>query len=303
LASVPFNHQSYDFLAERSNDTGIYENKNTFSTVSAMLVITSLIVLVDRRMPSWVRWTTIPLIVLGLIQNLQSHSVASTLALGLAIAWSAPILAAGLFPTKMRKLYVTLIVVGGVVLFSLGTVGAIAFHEELLALAGKNATLTGRTELWFYAAKFISTNSILGVGYDAFWVPGHQMAEFLWRLEHEQSGAGFSFHNLYYEVAVELGAPGVIAGAIVILMTFFCSVQWLRLETSCDSIFFFSIVVFTLIIQIQGYDLFATFDPLYWAFSVAFLYSRNWNKWRVMEKPRRRQSLRLRAPLVGPTAV
>src|ERR1700689_4693634 len=56
LASVPINHNSYDFLAERSNDTGIYENKNTFSTVSALLVITSLIVLVDRRMPSWVRW-------------------------------------------------------------------------------------------------------------------------------------------------------------------------------------------------------------------------------------------------------
>jgi exopolysaccharide production protein ExoQ len=303
LASVPINHQSYDFLAERSNDTGIYENKNTFSTVSALLVITGLIVLVDRRMPSWVRWTTVPLIVLGLIQNLQSHSVASTLALGLAIAWGAPIMAAALFPTKMRKFYVTLIVVGGVVLLGLGSVVTVAFHEELLALVGKDVTLTGRTELWFYAAKFISTNSILGVGYDAFWVPGHQMAEFLWRLEHEQSGAGFSFHNLYYEIAVELGAPGVIAGAVVILMTFLCSVQWLRLDTSCDSIFFFSTVVFTLIIQIQGYDLFATFDPLYWVFSAAFLYSRNWNKWRAVEKPRRRQLVRLPSPLVGPTTI
>jgi exopolysaccharide production protein ExoQ len=253
-------------------------------------------------MPPWVRWTTIPLIPLGVMQNLQSHSVASTLALALAITWSAPILAAGLFPAKFRKLYVTFIVVGGIVLLSLGSLIAVTFHDELLALVGKDATLTGRTELWFYASRVISTNSVLGVGYDAFWVPGHEMAEFLWHLEHEQSGAGFSFHNLYYEVAVELGAPGVIAGAIVILATVFFSVQWLRLRTSCDSIFFFTTVVFALIIQIQGYDLFATFDPLYWAFCVAFLYSRNWNKWRAVENPRRLVP-RLASRLVGPTAV
>lgn len=301
LASVPINHLTYDYMAGRSNLTGIYENKNTFSTVSGMLVITSIVILADRRLSPWVRLATIPLIGLALVQNLQSHSVASTLALALAIGWGAPMFAAGLFPSRMRKIFVTIMVVGGIVLASLGALVAVAFHDELLALVGKDSTLTGRTELWFYASRIISTNSLLGVGYDAFWVRGHQMAEFLWRLEHEQSGAGFSFHNLYYEVAVELGVPGVAAGAVAIVMTFFYSVQWLRQEPSCESIFFFTTVVFTLILQVQGYDLFATFDPLYWMFSVAFLYSRNWSKWRVVEKPGRRRLLRVPARVAGPT--
>ena len=280
--SVPIDKLSLDGMTGAINRTGIFENKNSFSDCSAMLIMTGLIILTDSRLAARMRLMTIPFIGLGMVQNLRSHAVATTTALALSIAWGGAIFIMTLLPAKARKVYVTFVVVGGVCLIGLGALIAVTFQSELLELVGKDPTLTGRTELWFYASRFIASHSSWGVGYNAFWVRGYPLAEFLWHLEHVEPGSGFHFHDLYYEVAVELGLPGVVSGALVILSTFFYTFQWLRSETSRESMFFFSFVVFILIIQVQGYNLFVTFDPWYAIFTATLLYSHNWHKWRVM---------------------
>jgi exopolysaccharide production protein ExoQ len=280
LASVPINNLTYDFLAGKSNRTGIFLNKNTFSTCSAILVLASGAILLDRRQPTWLRFATVPLIGLGIVQNLMANSVAASLALALSMLWGGSMFTAGLVPAKMRKTYVTSLVIGGIVLLGVGVLLATAFNDELLAMVGKDASLTGRTDLWFYGARIIAAGSGFGVGYNAFWIPGHAMAEYLWAMEHIPPGGGFSFHHLYYEIAVELGWPGVLIGAIVIGVTFFLAVRWLREDTNPESIFFFTLMVFILIIETQGYDLFATFNALHGEYLAIFLYGRNWPAWR-----------------------
>jgi exopolysaccharide production protein ExoQ len=141
-------------------------------------------------------------------------------------------------------------------------------------MVGKDPTLTGRTDLWFYAARFISDNSLLGVGYHAFWVQGHALPEYLWRLEHVDTRSGFTFHNLFLELMVEIGLPGVVCGSATLTGTFLSVVRWMRTDTSSEAIFFFCMGVFLIIMQMLATSLFEVFDPWNAAFSLALIYSR-----------------------------
>ena len=278
LPSVAFNNLTYDFLLRRSNLTGIFVNKNTFSLCSALLIISSFSVLLNRQINPWVRASTIPLIGLGMVQNWQSNSVAATLALVLALLWGGSMITASQIPRRWRDSYVTFLVTGGAVLVGVGTLLAYTFMDDLLEMVNKDPTLTGRTELWFYASRMISDNPILGVGYDSFWIRDNPMAIYFFESTVPSTAPmhlGFSFHNLYYEVAVELGFVGVLCAAIFVAASFYYSVRWLRSEPSSESIFFFTLVVFVLIVQTQGYDLFATFNVFYGLFLVTFIYGHN----------------------------
>jgi exopolysaccharide production protein ExoQ len=86
-------------------------------------------------------------------------------------------------------------------------------REAIMAAAlsdtGKDATLTGRTDLWATGMEFIAEHPWLGVGFHAFWVKGYAPAEQLWAMFGEASGAGFNFHDLYISNTVELGLVGI----------------------------------------------------------------------------------------------
>ncbi len=96
----------------------------------------------------------------------------------------------------------------------------------VLEATGKDLTLTGRTELWAAALALIAERPILGVGYQAFWVQGHSDAETLWFMFGIESRSGFNFHNMYLSNAVEIGIPGAVLQAIILLGTAFLTGVW-----------------------------------------------------------------------------
>lgn len=79
----------------------------------------------------------------------------------------------------------------------------------------KDATLTGRTELWTFAELLISEKPILGHGAAAFWRQGNEDAEGLWQRFGVGARAGFNFHNQFVEAQVDLG----LVGLVVLLLT------------------------------------------------------------------------------------
>ena len=97
-------------------------------------------------------------------------------------------------------------------------------HRSLARILGKDSTLTGRTYLWQRARDFIDQAPLLGTGYAAFWQIGNPPAEELWAASFEELGAGFNFHNLYLNTAVELGYVGLTS---LILMLFTAGVRLL----------------------------------------------------------------------------
>lgn len=89
--------------------------------------------------------------------------------------------------------------------------------DLVLAESGKDADLTGRTDLWLKADELIAKRPWLGLGYNAFWISGNLDAEALWRLLGIASRSGFNFHNTPREVLVHLGIVGLVIFTFVAL--------------------------------------------------------------------------------------
>jgi len=83
-------------------------------------------------------------------------------------------------------------------------------QAEILALFGKDSTLTGRTDLWKFGLNHATQNPVFGNGYSAFWVEGRPAAEALWEEFYIDSKMGFHFHNLFIQTLVDIGAIGLM---------------------------------------------------------------------------------------------
>ncbi|MEM6974027.1 MAG: O-antigen ligase [Pseudomonadota bacterium] len=83
--------------------------------------------------------------------------------------------------------------------------------DGILAVFGKDTTLTGRTFLWREGILFGHEHPVRGLGYYAFWTHGRPLAEALWEVFYITARTGFHFHNTYIEVYVALGLVGLAA--------------------------------------------------------------------------------------------
>jgi O-antigen ligase len=87
-------------------------------------------------------------------------------------------------------------------------------RDVALGMVGKDATLTGRTEIWAAVMDRIAERPLLGYGYGAFWLRGSGPGEWVrqairWETPHS--------HNGYLDVAADLGLLGlsILIGALV----------------------------------------------------------------------------------------
>lgn len=87
--------------------------------------------------------------------------------------------------------------------------------DAVLQNSGKDAGLTGRTDLWRYADDLISRKPLFGLGYNSFWVHNNLDAEYLWRKMGISTRMGFNFHNTPREILVHLGYVGLTLFALV----------------------------------------------------------------------------------------
>jgi len=95
-----------------------------------------------------------------------------------------------------------------------GALIGIAGYDLILEALGRDASLTGRTEIWAYSLDYAFRQPFTGYGYDAFWngelSPGAQYAAY-WKTPHS--------HNGWLEVFIALGLPAVIVMFCVIIIT------------------------------------------------------------------------------------
>jgi len=84
--------------------------------------------------------------------------------------------------------------------------------SNLVETIGRDATLTGRTELWDRVLA-MTPNTILGAGFESFWLPPR--LDYLWRMYWWHPNEA---HNGYIEVYLNLGWIG-LALLTVILVT------------------------------------------------------------------------------------
>ena len=145
--------------------------------------------------------------VLWLIVKAQSSTALLCLALGVAIVW----LLRSSVARRGRRLGAYSFVGTLVVVLVYSTSGLFA---EVIGLLGRDATLTGRTDLW---ADLVAApiNHLLGAGYASFWLG--DTARDLWDKYYFHPNQA---HNGYLETYLNQGLIGVFVLVAMLLATF-----------------------------------------------------------------------------------
>ena len=116
---------------------------------------------------------------------------------------------------RFRKRDYAVLASAMLILFFVTAAAMVLFQPDVvLTLLGKDATLTGRTQIWAAVLHSISQRPLFGYGYQAFWLglegeSYHVILAVSWMLSQAQSG--------FLDVTVETGATGLI----VVLLVFF----------------------------------------------------------------------------------
>lgn len=88
-------------------------------------------------------------------------------------------------------------------------------NDEIAGMVGRNANLTGRTDLWKFLLG-MHTNAMLGTGYESFWL-GPRLA-LVWQ---RFNGSGINeAHNGYLEVYISLGLVGLFLLALFLIASY-----------------------------------------------------------------------------------
>ncbi len=258
---------------------GLFGSKNNFAAFICLMLLAATAALFDRAQPKPIRALAAFGLAIGPVLLMRALSLGALLAGGSALLALGGVLVLSWLPRRQRALVVVLGLVlsallGGVMML------ALAGHEnlsQLLVAAGKDPSLTGRTYLWQRAAQYIADRPMFGLGYQAFWVQGHVEAEGLWRYAQIDTRAGFHFHNLYYETAVELGMVGVVLLALTLVLWLAAVVVWLLRRPDPCSGFFAGLMVFYAMRVSVELDFLGPFSsgsfllPLGWAYAASAL--------------------------------
>jgi O-antigen ligase len=86
-----------------------------------------------------------------------------------------------------------------------------SLYEIVLESQGKDATLTGRTDLWHDLWKMGQRHSLLGAGYEGFWTTNNCL-----QLQEVHFWGPRQSHNGYIEIWLNLGLVGLVLFALVV---------------------------------------------------------------------------------------
>jgi exopolysaccharide production protein ExoQ len=204
-----------DYSAYGGAWKGLATYKNTFGEHMAVAVL--LLVLVRFRRLPWLRYVFL-LIAGGLL--FLSHSAT-------AVVCAVLTLAAVPFWRLMlgKQRFLVGVLVAGV--FSLGIYWLLTFPETIFQVLGRDATLTGRTDLWSKLLPVIANRPILGYGYAAFWAGLKPELLSIW------IQAGWlvpASDNGYIDLCLSIGAAGLALFLCVFSGAFRKSMEYLRSE-------------------------------------------------------------------------
>lgn len=219
-AAIAFGHQTAVGAHGDQAFSGLSDGKNLLADIAATGLLLSLGVAAHAVRHSRLGWALAGFFA-ALVEFYvvaAAHSAGALLGLAFGLMALGGLLAVYRTGVGLRAILVGFLCVCLVV-------GAASFEwlsTQLIELGAdlfnKDATLTGRTYLWYRADQLIAERPLLGRGFYAFWLQGDTDAEGLWRYAGITSRGGFSFHNTAVEILVQLGWLGLVAVLLTVLI-------------------------------------------------------------------------------------
>ncbi len=251
---------------------GIYGSKNALAGTAATYVIICTAQILDSFASYRYRIVALLGALTGLLLLLQAQSVTALAVIPPVLILQFLMLILYRLSPMQRVFSLTFAVLLSALMAVLIAANADALFGAILEATGKDITLTGRTNLWQIAATFIADRPLLGVGYQAFWVPGHAPAEALWHMFGIESRSGFNFHNTYISNAVEIGILGVLAQAVILFGAALATGLWAFRARRPDAALLFLLVMMVIMISLLEVPVFFQFSLRSVVVICAFVY-------------------------------
>lgn len=227
---------------------GTYEEKNALGSTMALSAVVFLLLALSRHKHRWVLWACFGLSVcLLLLSNSMTALVSLVILLALLPLYKA-----------LRWQYTLVVPLFAVAIFVGGTVAAwlLGNTESILATLGRDATLTGRTEIWPAVLESIWQRPWLGYGYGGFWLGWAGESAHLWlrtaSLFGPQPVGPDHAHNGFLDLWLNIGLLGVSVFTVGLLLAFFKAVAQVRLTRTAEA--FWPLAYLTLMLLYASVD-------------------------------------------------
>jgi exopolysaccharide production protein ExoQ len=238
---------------------GIYTHKNVLGRIMVMsIIVNSLRINLDKSRS--ITYVTLSLSVLLLVFCRSSAAILNLFNVIMTFL---------IFRTWRWRYEIMIPVSIGII--SLMFCGVIWFNENsaiLFGAVGKDATLTGRTELWQIILNMIGNRPLFGYGYGAFWVDTDNVTNVWFMAGWEAPNA----HNGVLDLCLNAGLIGLIFFVLSLLKTLRNSFILLRYSTSSEGFWPLIFIVCLVLSNLTETALMVQNDVL-WVLYVAIAYS------------------------------
>ncbi len=253
---------------------GAFGSKNAFSAAQAVLFLTSFWVLLSANQEKLMR--SLALIgVFGcpflLIAGRSTDAVAPVV---LATGVTLLIYSTRRLPPLARVMALCAGALLIICIFGLAFIFRDTLFGQVLVVTGKDVTLSGRTYLWARATELMQQKPLLGMGYGAFWVQGNPYAEQLWAHFQLTGRGGFNFHNLWFDMGIQLGYLGIAISLVTVLIVSARVFRWVVRAPSAESLFFLGFMMIVDMRSLLESELFSQFSLSWVIVIVAGYYAR-----------------------------
>jgi exopolysaccharide production protein ExoQ len=236
---------------------GIYIHKNVLGKIMTLSII--LFWLLLRNSPGRNRILRIGLIFSVLLLVLTTS--ASSIINSMVLVFSSSLLATlgWRYRTMIPTVLVLLVVMAGVSFWLSQSA------EAIFALFGKNATFTGRTDIWVSVMNMINQRPWFGYGFSGFWNGRLSEAAAVWRdtrwhVPHS--------HNGYLDLWLDLGLLGMGLFALSFWSALRRSIVWIRTVKTADQLWPVMFLIYFTLANVTESSLLSQ-NNIYWVFYVA----------------------------------
>jgi exopolysaccharide production protein ExoQ len=257
---LAFGTYAVDPLTGASDFVGLFGSKNQVGLMASLMLLASVALLMDGRTGWIVRGVCLVAIAADGPLLYLSKSGTSLVTTAFALMVLVANLVVSRIETRMRARLLFCLAFSFLPAVALAGVAGDAAQDFIVNVMGKDTTLTGRTVLWAHAISLMPDHPLLGVGAGAFWVQDTVEAEGLWHAFHVLARAGFHFHDLYIECAIELGFIGCALLIAVVLSTFGRCLRWSWSHGTVMSSLVVSIIACMIVRSFVEVDMLAPFQ-------------------------------------------
>lgn len=241
--------------------TGAFSHKNTLGGMMALLIITSVPLLLSSWRPALTALTCV--LAAGLL--IMSKSGTALLSVTAGLAAFVP------FVIFSKSARISAGVLGATLLVSVFAAGSVVLLQLDLAQVvleglGKDPSMSGRTVLWEFGADAFSTRPLLGFGFKGYWENETTTVQLL---RFAIGSDLWFFHNNFIEVAVGFGIIGPVLLALGLLWAFFHTGLAAARATTILHIWPFALVTFVFVQCFSENPLFSNHSVMQVLFAAA----------------------------------